>query len=266
MEHLSRSREHLRELSRAARAGVVTVERAAKAWGEPNRAAALRLARLQRGGWVRRIRRGCYYLPPLDASASVAVEDPWVLADELFAPCYVGGWTAAGHWNLTEQLFQTTFVATAANVRESDVEVVGTRFKLAVVPRSRLTGHVAVWRGSTTVRVSTSARTMVDALRHPSWVGGIRHLGEIFRTYAETVEGAEQALAAELQESGNGAAHKRAGYLAEALWPAATRLLEAARAGRSSGVVKLDPAIRGRGTMLKRWGLWVNAEVGGDQP
>jgi len=266
MEELhSPYREHLRQLGRVGRAGIVTVARAAEAWGESTRAAALRLGRLKRSGWVRQIRRGVYHLPPIEAGPSTVVADPWVLADELFGPCYIAGWSAAEYWSLTEQLFQSTFVATAASVRRSEVELAGTRFRLAVIPRSRLNGFVEVWRGTTRVGVSTPERTIVDTLRHPAWVGGIRHLGEILRSFKDSTPDAEGKLLHELIRSGNGAAHKRAGYLAETLWPGATNLIEVARCGSTKGVVKLDPANRDRGTMLTRWGLWVNAGVGGDQ-
>lgn len=259
-------RECLHRLSRVARAGVVPVERAAEAWGAPTREAALRLARLRRGGWVRHVRRGVYYLPSLDVGgAEVVAEDSWVLADELFAPCYIGGWTAAGHWGLTEQLFRTTFVVTAATVRSSEMEALGTPFRLAIVPADRLSGCVEAWRGSTRVNVSSPERTLVDAFRHPDWVGGVRHLAEILLTYSGLGADAEDRLVGELERYGNGAAHKRAGYIAEMVWPEAVGLIEAARGGVTTGVIKLDPAIARRGRMVKRWGLWINATIGGDR-
>lgn len=258
---LTASREMLHDLGRAARAGVVSVADAAASWGESTRSAAIRLARLHRGGWVRRVKRGVYYFPPLEASAKGVPEDSWVLADELFAPCYIAGWTAAGYWSLTDQLFRTTFVASAASIRRSDPAPLDTPFKVATVPADRISGFVEVWRGGARLRVSTPERTVVDALRHPAWVGGIRHLGDVLGTYAGSVPDAEAKLVAELCRSGNGAAHKRAGYLAEQLWPEATGLIEIAWAGRTAGVVKLDPSIKGRGRMTRKWGLWINAEV-----
>ena len=34
------------------------------------------------------------------------VQDPWILVPALFAPAYIGGRTAAEHWDLTEQIFR----------------------------------------------------------------------------------------------------------------------------------------------------------------
>ena len=52
-----------------------------------------------------------------------------------------------------------------------------------------------------------------------------------------------------------------AGYLTEALWPAAAALIARARVGKTTGVVKLDPAVAARGKMSTRWGLWINTRV-----
>ena len=36
---------------------------------------------------------------------SSSLEDPLVIAEKLFSPCYVGGWSAAEYWGITEQIF-----------------------------------------------------------------------------------------------------------------------------------------------------------------
>src|SRR5215831_10401610 len=62
------------------------------------------LAYLARRGWLSRVRRGLYVAVPLDARRPGEwVEDPWVVAERIFSPCYVGGWSACQHWDLTEQ-------------------------------------------------------------------------------------------------------------------------------------------------------------------
>jgi predicted transcriptional regulator of viral defense system len=68
-------------------------------------------------------------------------------------------------------------------------------------------------------------------------------------------------LATELTDAGNGAAHKRLGFAAEQVWPEATALIDLAASGRSSGVIRLDPAVESRGRMNRRWGLWVNGTL-----
>ncbi len=254
-------RELLRALTREAKDGFVSVREAARAWDTTPRAAALRLARYERAGWLGRVRRGLYHVAPLEAGPDHVAEDPWVLAARLFAPCYIGGWTAAEHWGLTEQLFRSTFVVTAASVRGRSATRLGAEFHLVRVARSGIEGVATVWRGPLRVRVSNAERTLVDALTHPGWVGGIRHMAEMLVAYRESGTADAARLAAELKRHGNGAAHKRAGWLAEQLWPGAEPLLNASRAGRTSGVVKLDPDVKRRGRMNRRWGLWLNVSA-----
>src|ERR1035437_3875957 len=102
---LSRTtRQRLTQLLGATK-GSVTVAQAAKAWGVQGPEASKALARFAVGGWLARVRRGLYVPVALDAStADAVVEDAWLIAMQLFAPCYIGGWSAAEHWGFTEQV------------------------------------------------------------------------------------------------------------------------------------------------------------------
>src|SRR5580692_3090418 len=61
------------------------------------------LSRLSKKGWLQRLRSGIYRIVPLGSdSTNPMPEDPKAIAMALFAPCYIGGWTAAEHWGLTE--------------------------------------------------------------------------------------------------------------------------------------------------------------------
>jgi predicted transcriptional regulator of viral defense system len=253
----------LAALSRAARGGVISAHTAAKALGLPPNAASARLSALSRAGWLGRIRRGVYAILPLESAseAETTVEDPWLLADSLFAPCYIGGWSAAEYWGLTEQLFRSTFVATASNIRDRSVTHVGASFTLVRVKPPRLRGVSSVWRGAARVHVSSRERTLVDAAMDPRWLGGFRHLAEVFAAYTVNSKADVASLLLELQRSRSGAAAKRVGFLAELMWPNATGLIEGALNLRSTGTIKLDPAIARRGRMNSRWGLWVNSEL-----
>ena len=251
------------DLSRASAGGFIGVPRAAEVLGVSTHDAAIRLGRLERGGWLARAQRGLYLVLPMEAkpgSAAVA-EDAWVLATQLFAPCYIGGWTAAEHWGLTEQLFRSTFVVTAAARRQQRESRLATEFHIARVPAKRVSGTTLEWRGAQRVAVSDRERTLTDALIHPSWVGGVRHLVELFANYRESEAFDSGKLAATATAHATGAAFKRLGYLAERLWPDETALIELSLAKRSAGVISLEPAVKSRGRMSKRWGLWVNVAV-----
>jgi predicted transcriptional regulator of viral defense system len=263
----SKTRDTLTRLSRSSKTGLLRVPEAATALGVSQRLAAVRLATLERQGWVKRLRRGIYLILPLEAEAKqpIAVEDPWLLARELYQPCYIGGWSAAEHWELTEQIFRATFVVTAANIRATTEQVLATEFHLVRVGAERLKGTTLVWRGRERVAVSDAERTIADALVSPEWVGGVRHLVDIFQTYRDRPAPNLQRVRSHLDVLGRGAAFKRLGYLLEALVPDERGLIAHAREHRTAGIIKLDPAVRSRGRLNKRWGLWVNVSISNAQ-
>lgn len=88
--------------------GTITVKEAASILGISQQAAAMRLARWRSSGWLSRIKRGVYIPVPLESmTADIPLEDPWVIAEKLYHPCYMGGWSAGEYWGLTEQIFRT---------------------------------------------------------------------------------------------------------------------------------------------------------------
>lgn len=225
------------------------------------------LSRLVRRGWLSRVRRGLYLILPLEAGREgTAIEDPWVLAREIYAPCYIGGWTAAEHWGLTDQLFRETFVVTSASIRRSQQTFLGAEFHLTRVTPARVAQVGQIWRGRERIAVSDRERTIADALANPAWVGGIRHFVEILRAYRESKEWNSNRLIERLEEIGSGASFKRLGYLAETVLKSNPSLVKEALTRRTSGIVKLDPAIAERGLINTRWGLSINVSVESGAP
>ena len=150
-----RNRAYLEELHRRAH-GAFDVSEASRILGVDREEAGQLLGYLARRGWLSRVRRGLYVAVPLDARHSGEwIEDPWVVADRLFSPCYIGGWSACEHWDLTEQLFRTLLVVTARRVRHRDREIQGIPFHLTVRNQEALFGTVAVWRGQDRWRYPT---------------------------------------------------------------------------------------------------------------
>lgn len=251
----------LAALVSVAKDGLLVIEDAPRALGLTSADAASRLARLAKAGWLARVRRGLYYVLPVDAPASerTAYPDPWILAARAFVPCYVGGWSAAEYWGLTEQLFRSTFVATAAPIRSWNQRLLGLDFHLVRVRPERLLGVNCVWRGASTVAVSSVERTLVDGFRDPAWLGGFRHASECLHRYIEsTTDKGMAALLGELSRSGNGAAAKRIGFILEHKG-ASAEVIDQLRQAVTRGLTRLDPAIRQEGRINKRWGLIINA-------
>ena len=240
----------------------MSTEAAADLLGLPRGTAALTLRRLAERGWLSRVRRGLYFILPLEAgSEGGAIEDPWVLASELFGPCYVGGWTAAEHWGLTEQLFRSTFVVSAASIRKKEGTFLGSEFHVVRSSHERVSGVPKIWHGKERLAISDRERTIADALASPDWVGGVRHLAEILREYRGAKEWDPTKLAASVAETGSGAAFKRLGFLAERLLGGEESLVNGAFDRRTTGVIRLDPGVPTRGRLNARWRLWENVTV-----
>jgi predicted transcriptional regulator of viral defense system len=91
------------------------------------------LARFAAQGWLTRLRRDAYRTVPMGATNPAEIrEDPWLVADHAFSPCYFGGWTACEHWGLTEQLFRDVIVVTGRRVRYREVMIQDTKYLLHV--------------------------------------------------------------------------------------------------------------------------------------
>lgn len=257
-----RNRAYLEELHRDAR-GAFDVAEAARILGLPQDETGQLLGYLARRGWLSRVRRGLYVAVPLDARQSGEwVEDPWVVADRLFSPCYVGGWSACEHWDLTEQTFRTLLVVTARRVRHRDEVIQGLPFHLTVRNEDALFGTVSVWRGQNKVAVSDPSRTVIDVLDDPSLGGGIRTVADVVAEYLRSQNRDDEMLVRYGDRLGNRAAFKRLGYLLEHSHVEAPDLVDACLARRSSGLAKLDPAADAPGRIVRRWGLRMNVTLG----
>lgn len=214
-------------------------------------------------GWLDRVRRGLYLPVPLDSHRSGRAHmDPWVVGSSAFAPAYIAGWSAAEHWDLTEQIFRSVLMATARRPRDRRPTVGNTRFVLHTVPSSKHVGLVPVWRNGSRVQVTDPAKTIVDVLADPSWGGGIRSVSEMLDEYLHRNDHDNDKLVEYGDLVGNGAMFKRLGYLLERTDPPAGALVDACRARRSSGVNDLDPSVNADGPILSAWGIRVNVDLG----
>jgi len=227
-------------------------------------AAAQRLARWARDGWVRRVRRGLYIGVPVDASNPQAwSDDALVVASRVWDPCYFTGWTAARHWALTEQVFRTTVLKSSARVRESTVTLLDHDYLVVHAEPAHLAwGLVNEWSDGERVRFADGARTVVDILDAPRLAGGIRHAAEILTSYLEDHDPAPLISAAD--RLGNGAVFKRLGYLVEQLDLHRGELVTVCRDRVTAGISALDPAGPAGGPCLMRWGLRINSTVSRD--
>jgi predicted transcriptional regulator of viral defense system len=220
------------------------------------KSAAKTLARWYAQKRLQRVGHGLYTAIPLDARATGQVlEDPWILVPSLFDAAYIGGWTAAEHWDLTEQLFRDILVFTTKAVRARKRNVHGITFLLRHIQPDALFGTRNIWRGQIKVQVSDVHRTIIDMLADPSVGGGIRHVADCFTAYFQHKDANPETLIQYAEELGNGAVFKRMGFLVQTI-PDQAVLIEACRKRLTQGNAKLDPRLECP-RLVRAWRLWI---------
>ena len=236
---------------------VVTIDSTAQTLGFDRQQAAKLLSRWRAQGWLRRVGPGLYVPVPLDlAYSQQVVEDPWILVPSLFGKSYIGGWTAAHYWDLTEQLFNEILVFTTRRAPEKYVAQ-GVTFSLRRTTEKRFFGLKTIWRGSTRMMISDTARTLIDMLANPDTGGGIDHVTDCIGAYLADEKSQPMMLIDYAKQYGNGAIFKRLGYLAE------TRLNDeqlslACASNLTQGYARLDPTLS-CDKLATSWRLWVPA-------
>ncbi len=240
---------------------LVSVSEAAGALGVDRQTAAMKLARWAKEGWLRRVRRGLYIPVPVEAEDPWSwSEDPLVLADAVWSPCYFTGWTAANHWGLTEQIFRTTVLKTVRRVRSSRERLLEHEYLVAHVPEHLMDwGLRPVWREERRVWIADPARTVTEILDDPRLGGGIRQAVEVVAAYLN--EHDWRALVDCGDRLGNRAVFKRLGYLVEMAGLGKPGLVARCRDRVSAGISLLDPSGPTRGKRVGEWGIRANVLV-----
>ena len=235
----------------------ISVAEAADSLEMSNSSAAKLLSRWAKKGWLSRVRRGLYVAVPLESrSADLPLEDAWIVADKIYSPCYIGGWTAAEYWDLTEQIFRTVLVVTTQRPRKRKVEFKGTEFLLRTVSDKAMFGLKPVWRGQVKVNVSDPTRTILDMLSGPQLGGGLRSSIDMLRNYLDSDKKDLPLLIKYAEQLGNGAVFKRLGFLLEKYAEKEQDIIDKCAERLTTGNAKLDSSLNSE-NLVTRWRLWI---------
>ena len=249
-------REQLAAVIRGTKGSISVPEAAEILQVNPSRAS-MKLSRWANMGWLARVQRGIYVSVPLESRTSdIPLEDSWIIAEKLFAPCYVGGWSAIEYWDLTEQIFRTTFVMTTRKIRKTAPKIMGSQFRIRRIQENTLFGLKPVWRGQVKVMVSDPSRTIIDLLIDPSLGGGLRPVVDVVQNYLKSDYKNIELLLDYSQQISKGVVYKRLGFLMEKLAPDEKSLINACLNSMSKGNSKLDPKLSAD-NLITKWRLWV---------
>lgn len=251
-----KDRERLSAIIRGSK-GTISVKEASNVLQIKPSDSAKMLSRWAKRGWLSRIRRGIYIPIPLESrTPDVPLEDPWVIAERLYSPSYIGGWSAAEYWDLTEQIFRTIVVLTTQKPRNRLPVIKGTSFMLRTIPEKALFGTKPVWRGKVKILVSDPSRTILDMLNDPKLGGGIRSTSDIFLNYLKSDNRDIELLNDYAKRLNNGAVFKRLGFLLERYASNEKSAINTCKAQLTKGNAKLDPAMDSD-KLVTRWRLWI---------
>ncbi len=238
---------------------VIRAEDVQEAHPVGRKAANLILSRLHQKGWLRRLRRGVYGAIPLESETTQpAIENAWPVAMELFAPCYISGWSAAEHWDLTEQIFNSVSLVTGHPQRCSSQTIAGVRFRTRTIAPERIFGTSTVWFGSQRVRLADPHRLVLDVLDAPDFGGGCRHTMDVVDAYWKSEHHDAEKLFEYALRYSRGAVLKRMGFSAERSGVASPEWLDKVEANLTKGVIMLDPKGTKTGRLTSRWCLRIN--------
>jgi len=221
------------------------------------------LRRLSLKGWLQRLKYGEYAIVPLaSTTATPAIENTWSLAVDLFKPAYISGWSAAEHWGLTEQIFNSVSVSTILPQRES-VQLMGNiKFRTKILKKEHFFGTKKVWFGSKAVEIADPSRMLIDILDLPRFGGGGRHMIDIVRQYWQTDVCKPDLLLEYALRYKRGVVFKRLGFLTELFnAPISKEWLDTCHINISKGISYLDPDGPKKGKIISKWNLKINLPI-----
>lgn len=217
------------------------------------------LERLQRKGWIRRIRRGRFAVIPLSSGEDRSPQlHEFIVAMELASPAVIAYWSALNHHGMTEQLPHTVFVATDHPIRRQPGDVLGVTYKIVSLKQDKIFGVIKDWIGEIPFSITDREKTIIDGLDLPGYVGGVSEIAKSLTGFWKDLN--EEKLRNYAARIGNSAVTKRLGFIMETLDLGDCEALRAV-VPLAAGFSPLDPTMPKRGKYNRRWGLLVNMEI-----
>jgi predicted transcriptional regulator of viral defense system len=213
------------------------------------------LARWHESGWVARVKRGLYSPVSLDTGVStLTMEEPFLVADAIYGPGYIGGFSAIKHWDLTEQIIETVYYFTTKQVKDRHPSHGMIHFRLKTVKPGKVFGVKPIWIGSKKINVSDPTKTIVDIINDPKLVGGMSIVYDIFKEYSDSEYCDYKKLLDYCRQMENKTIFKRLGFMIETKFNVIPEALTGLEEHISSGYSMFDPLVKNT-HIIEKWKL-----------
>ena len=218
------------------------------------------LSLLVRQNHLIRLKRGVYLpvshkgLTPQEAFSA-----PFVVVPLIFPHSYVGGWTMASYWGLTEQLFQTVVVLTEKDVHIPNKVIGRYNFNLFKSHLPHTLGIEFIWKENQQVLVSDIHRTIIDMIENPRCGGGIQHTIDCAKVYFKE-EYNEEKFMTYVTPMKNGVFFKRLGFISERIFGVDHPLCQLSKKRMTKGPSPIDSHLTCE-KLIGRWNLYINEEI-----
>ena len=219
------------------------------------------LAQLSNKRWLLRLQRGLYLILPFEAGIEGSYSHhPFLLVPYLTAPHTIAYWTALSHYNYTEQIPGTIFVATTAQPTSAELTIdeLGLQYRFVTLVPHKFFGNRRIWIDGHAVTITDQAKTVVDCLDHPEYCGGVVEASKGLYEGLSQQHFSPETLAEYAQCMKNRTIFKRMGYLVEVLGLLPSDEIEHWRDSLSAGYTLLDPLAGDHGPYNSRWRLRLN--------
>ena len=258
MNYRGLSGERRKYLARilAAGKGVITIDSAMKILELDREKTRLLLSSLSRSGWLKPIKSGLFVPVPLEADEpDLTEENEFVLANYLYGNCYIGGWSAASFWGLTDQIFLKTWVMTSRAIRKKKETNAGHSYIIRHIPDAYFFGVHTEWIGQDKILISDLHKTVIDFVNFMSDFD-LQGLVDVFREYMKSKHKNLDILIDYAAQSSNRTVYKRIGFLLELYYPQEVDYINVCLQNISKGPSKLAPNLL-CDVYMRKWHLYI---------
>jgi len=176
-------------------------------------------------------------------SGKIILEEPFIIAESIYHPGYIGGFSAIKYWDLSEQIIETIYYFSTKQLKDRNPIYGSIRFKIKTVKESRLFGTRTIWYGSKRVQVSDPTKTIIDILDDPKLVGGMSVVCDVFTEYVESKYCDYDTLINYAGRMNNKTIFKRLGFMVDVKFQKTPAGLIGITDNISSGYSNFDPLV-----------------------